>query len=115
MIRLSFMANSLLNYVITETKKEDAIEVRSTDVEVELAWQANPVWEAAMIPGDGLSYSLSLSLSLLFLFQYNLFSSLINLTGDLPSLVTRCNHSHCPFSSLITSSLLFCLPQSRRA
>ena len=25
-------------------------------------------------------------------------------TGDLPSLVTRCNHSHCPFSSLITSS-----------
>jgi len=56
---------------------------------------------------------------------YNLFSPLITalvlvvsshitsslllytfLTGDLPSLITRCTHSHCPFYSLITSSLL---------
>ena len=29
-----------------------------------------------------------------------LFSPLIHPIGDLPSLVTRCNHSHCPSSSL---------------
>ena len=31
------------------------------------------------------------------LFSSNLFSPLIHPTGDLPSLVTRCNHYQCPF------------------
>ena len=50
----------------------------------------------------------SLSLSLLFSFitVSLLLLPLIHPTGDMPSLVTRCNPSHCLFSSLITASLL---------
>ena len=43
------------------------------------------------------------SLSVSLLFSYNLVSTRIHPTGNLPS---RVNHSHCPFSSLIFSSLL---------
>jgi len=46
------------------------------------------------------------SLSFPRFFSYLLLSPLIHPTGNLPSLVTRCNHSHCYFSSLISSSLL---------
>ena len=52
------------------------------------------------------------SLALSLLFSYNIpyprvtSYTPISLTGDLPSLITRCNHSHCPFSPLITASLL---------
>ena len=41
------------------------------------------------------------SVSLSLIFSYNLY-----LTGDLPSLVTCCNHSYCPFSSIIFYYLL---------
>ena len=42
-----------------------------------------------------------------YILLYNHFSHLIHHpTGDLPSLVTRCNHSHCPFSYNIFSPLL---------
>ena len=44
----------------------------------------------------------------LLLSYYSIFSPLIiHLTGHLPSIITRCNHSHCPFSSRITSARFF--------
>ena len=47
------------------------------------------------------------SLALSLLSSCNLFSPRIHLTGDLPNLVTRRNHSHCTFSPLIYSPLIY--------
>ena len=52
-------------------------------------------------------YLSSYNLVFYICFSYNLFSPLTHLsTGDLPSFVTRCNHSHCLFFSRITSYFL---------
>ena len=49
-------------------------------------------------------------------FSSRITSSLIHPTGDLSALVTRCNHSRCPFISLLlTSSPLSSLPPQPRA